>query len=135
MNPLSSQFPGKRVLVAEDYEINQEVIRDILELFECEVEIAENGQIAAEMFEQGQYDLIFMDIQMPVLDGYQATQAIRAKEKEGEHITIIALTANAMSGDREKCMEAGMDDYVPKPIETTTIEAMLSKYLSEKQKA
>lgn len=128
MGHIATKFSGLRVLIAEDYEINQEVIQDILELMECEVSIANNGAEAVEIQAQNAHDLIFMDIQMPIKDGYQATKEIRANEREGEHVIIIALTANAMSGDREKCLAANMDDYIPKPIEAHTIESALSKH-------
>ncbi|MEX1012891.1 MAG: response regulator [Waddliaceae bacterium] len=129
MNPLSKKFPGKKILVVEDYFINQEVIKDILELMECEVAIAENGVLALEKIEKEEYDLVFLDIQMPEKDGYQVAKEIREKEDSDEHIPLIALTASALSGDREKCLKEGMDDYLSKPIEPYQIEEILDKYL------
>jgi CheY-like chemotaxis protein len=129
MNKINTKYPGKRVLVAEDYLVNQEVTQDILELMEFEVDIAENGREAVEKHQKYVYDVILMDIQMPELDGYEATRLIRLKEGSSKHTTIIALTANALSGDKEKCIEAGMDDYIAKPIEATKLEQILRKYL------
>jgi len=125
------KFSGKRALVVEDYFINQEVTQDILELMGVDVEVAENGREALELYQNEKYDLIFMDIQMPEMDGYETTRKIRRSENEGHHVPIIALTANAISGDKEKCLEAGMDDYISKPIEVEKIEEILKKYLPE----
>jgi CheY-like chemotaxis protein len=129
MKKVTSKFPGKRALVVEDYFINQEVTQDILELMELDVEVAENGREALELYQKEKYDLIFMDIQMPEMDGYQTTKEIRRFENKEKRVPIIALTANALSGDREKCLEAGMDDYISKPIEAEKIEEILKKYL------
>ncbi len=129
MGKVIVQFPGKRILVAEDYFVNQEVTQDILELMGVQVEIAENGKEAVEKHRENSYDLILMDIQMPELDGFEATRQIRKLEGESKHTTIIALTANALAGDREKCLQAGMDDYLSKPIEAKKLEEILCKYL------
>lgn len=129
MGKVIVQFPGKRILVAEDYFVNQEVTQDILELMGVQVEIAENGREAVEKHKKSSYDLILMDIQMPELDGFEATREIRKLEGESKHTTIIALTANALAGDREKCLQAGMDDYISKPIEAKKLEEILLKYL------
>ncbi len=129
MAKVTSKFPGKKILIAEDYFVNQEVTQDILELMEFTVDVAENGREALEKYEQSSYDAILMDVQMPEMDGYQTTAEIRKKEQNGRRTPIIALTANAMSGDREKCLEAGMDDYLSKPIEATKLEEILKKYI------
>jgi len=129
MKKLLSKFPGKRVLVADDYFVNQEVTQDILELMEFEVEVAENGKEAFEKHQASKFDLILMDIQMPEMDGFEATKAIRSEENQEKHTPIIALTANALTGDREKCIDAGMDDYITKPIEADKLEEILQKYL------
>jgi CheY-like chemotaxis protein len=126
---ISSKFPGKRVLVAEDYFVNQEVTQEILEMMALEVDIAENGIEALNFYQIKDYDLILMDIQMPEMDGYQATQEIRKCEGNRKHIPIIGLTANALTGDREKCLEAGMNDYISKPIEAEKLEEILNKYI------
>lgn len=124
------KFSGKKVLVAEDYPINQEVSHDILQIFGCEVDIAENGSEVLEKYRKNSYDIIFMDIQMPEKDGYIATQEIRELEKGSKKKSIIvAMTANALLGDREKCLQAGMDDYIGKPIEISKIKEILEKYL------
>lgn len=129
MGKISSQFPGKRVLVADDYFINQEVTQNILELMSIEVDLAENGREAVKKHQERNYDLILMDIQMPDVDGFEATRTIRSFENGKKHTPIIALTANAISGDKERCVAAGMDDYISKPIETDKLEDLLKKYL------
>ncbi len=130
MTKIGSKFTGKRILVVEDYFINQEIVQDMLELMDCHVEIAEDGEEAIEKVDKNEYDLILMDIQLPEKDGYEVTREIRQQEKTGKkRKTIVALTANAMAGDREKCIEAGMDDYLSKPIDLTKLESILKKYL------
>ncbi len=116
------------VLVAEDNATNQEVISSILRKYGCRVSLVSNGREAVLGITEKDYDLIFMDCQMPVMDGYEATGVIRQKEGEngGEsHIPIIALTANALEGDREKCLAAGMDDYLSKPFKKNDILTLL----------
>lgn len=113
---------GLRVLVAEDNYVNQKVIRRQLERWGVQVEIAENGNEVLEWLSRAPFDLVLMDCQMPEMDGYEATRRIRAYEApRGLHIPIIALTANALEGDREKCLECGMDDYLSKPIDPTLL--------------
>ncbi|MGK7345933.1 MAG: PAS domain S-box protein [Candidatus Nitrospinota bacterium M3_3B_026] len=108
---------GLDILLAEDNPVNLRVAERTLEKMGHRVAVAENGKEAVEMWEKGDFDLVLMDVQMPEMDGFQAARAIREKEKtRGERIPIIALTARAMKGDREMCLEAGMDDYIPKPI-------------------
>ena len=119
------------VLVAEDNLTNQNVAAAMLRIFGCRVDLASNGREAVEAVSKETYDLVFMDCQMPVLDGYQATAAIRQFEKEkgvGKNIPIIALTANALEGDREKCLTAGMDDYLSKPFFKSQILAVLTSW-------
>lgn len=127
MKKTFTKFPGKKILIVEDYFVNQEVIRDLLQLMEVESDLAENGKEAVENFSKKPYDAILMDVQMPVMDGFQATKDIRKLEGSKRHL-IIALTANALTGDREKCLEAGMDDYLTKPIEAEKLEKILIKY-------
>ncbi|WP_300439864.1 ATP-binding protein [Zoogloea sp.] len=109
---------GLRVLLVEDNRVNQRLASRLLEKRGYEVSVAENGQIALAALEQGRFDAVLMDMQMPVMDGLEATRRIRANEAAGglARIPIIAMTANAMQGDRERCIEAGMDDYITKPI-------------------
>jgi len=123
------------VLVAEDNETNQEVVSAMLNKIGCKVTFVVNGQEAVDAVAEKSYNLIFMDCQMPVMDGYQATAAIRRREeKEGlkDHIPIIALTANALEGDREKCLSAGMDDYLSKPFKQDDIAAILARWSQQK---
>jgi len=135
MRKISSRFPGLKVLVVEDYFINQEVTKDILELLDCDVDIAENGLDALAMYGQGQYDLIFMDIQMPDIDGIEITKKIRGMPGAGKkRPVIIALTASALNDSRSECLAAGMDDYIAKPMEAEKIEDMLRKHFPDKVK-
>ncbi|GAF84947.1 unnamed protein product, partial [marine sediment metagenome] len=126
-----------KILLAEDNDINQEVVREILTQVGCAVDIVENGKQAAEAVLKKKYDMVLMDCQMPEMDGYEATQAIREQEKEGKvlyragnRLPIIALTANAVKGDRESCLEAGMDDYLSKPVEPFELIEMINSKLS-----
>jgi PAS domain S-box-containing protein len=120
------------ILVVEDYPINQQVAQLYLEQIGFSCHIASNGVEAVQSFAAHNYSLILMDCQMPDMDGYTATRKIRSQEEgSGKRIPIIALTAHAMSGDREKCLEAGMDDYLVKPIEPDHLQNMLQKWLPE----
>ncbi|MBK6939070.1 MAG: CHASE domain-containing protein [Planctomycetes bacterium] len=116
---------GLRVLLAEDNPINQKVARRMLDRLGCEVQVAENGQVAVELFAQGDYDVVLMDWHMPVLDGIEATKRIRAMER-ARHVPIIALTANAMPGDIDTCRLAGMDEFVAKPVTMERMQAVLA---------
>lgn len=127
-----SKFRGKKVLVVDDYYVNQEITRGLLELMDIQTDIAESGQIALELHAKNNYDAILMDIQMPEIDGYKVTKEIREREGSDKHTPIIALTANVKPGDREKCLEAGTDDYLGKPIDAEILEKMLLKFLSKK---
>ena len=121
------KFSGK-VLVAEDVKTNQMLIRMLLEKMGIEVTIAEDGNQVMQKVLAQKFDLILMDIQMPNMDGYEATKALRA---EGMTIPIVALTAGAMKGDDKKCIEAGCDDYLSKPILYPKLIEMLGKYLKK----
>jgi CheY-like chemotaxis protein len=103
------------ILVAEDNRVNQVVIQKMLERAGHRVTIAANGKIAVETLEKKPFDVVLMDIQMPEMDGLEATRVIRARER-GSHIPIVAVTAHAMAHHRNLCLEAGMDDYVTKPL-------------------
>ncbi|MFQ5328867.1 MAG: nitrate- and nitrite sensing domain-containing protein [Thermodesulfobacteriota bacterium] len=120
------------ILVAEDNLTNQKVARKILEKLGYTVDIAENGQAAVEALECHGYNLVLMDCQMPVMDGYEAVHEIRraASAVLNHEIPVIAMTANAMTGDREACLEAGMDDYIAKPVDPATLAATLERWLS-----
>lgn len=117
------------VLVAEDDQINQQVARRLLEKEGFEVVIVENGLETLEEIKQNSYDLLLMDVNMPEMDGLEATAKIRELEQgSGDHLPIIALTAGAMDGDRELCLEAGMDDYISKPIQKNALEKNLQRW-------
>ncbi len=129
----TSKFKAK-ALVAEDNIINQKLIRRTLEDLGLDITLANNGLEAFEKRKNGEFDVIFMDIQMPVLDGIEATQEILDYEEDFEvpHIPIIALTANALKGDRERFMDAGMDEYTTKPLVRTELTSLLNHFLSHK---
>jgi CheY-like chemotaxis protein len=117
-------------LLAEDNIVNQKLIVRLLEKLDYEVRVAADGQAALAEWQTGRFDLIFMDCQMPRMDGYEATRAIRRLENEQVHTPIVALTAHAMQGDDEKCLAAGRDDYLTKPIDRVALEACLDRFLS-----
>ncbi|MBM3752530.1 MAG: PAS domain S-box protein [Acidobacteria bacterium] len=118
-----------RVLLAEDNAVNQKVALRMLEKLGVEATLAKDGETAVTAALQGGFDVILMDCQMPALDGYQATESIRESERRmGAHVPIVALTANAMQGDRENCVAAGRDDYLPKPVRADELEKMLVKW-------
>ena len=123
-------FAGVRVLVVEDMPINQMLMINILERIGCKVDTAANGMEAIDILKSMKHDIVFMDCQMPEMDGFEATNKIRKIEKEkGGHIPIIALTADAMLDDKEKCIRLGMDDYLNKPVKPENIEMMLKKHV------
>ncbi|MDF1555010.1 MAG: response regulator [Deferrisomatales bacterium] len=121
------------VLLVEDNRVNQEVAKDLLELLGCRAEVAGNGREAVAAVTGTRYDLILMDCQMPVMDGYEATRQIRRLQEEGlapgPRTPVVAMTAHAMHGDREQCLAAGMDDYLAKPFRYATLEEMLQRWL------
>jgi CheY-like chemotaxis protein len=117
-----------RILVAEDNLVNQKLIRRLLEKLGHQVEVANNGREAVIVFAQSTFDLIIMDIQMPELDGLEAAGRIRAAEdQQGLHTPIVALTANAMVGDEDRCMAAGMDAYLSKPVQLATLASTITR--------
>lgn len=126
--PFASHFKGVRVLVAEDNETNQVVAETILEQLGCEVSLVGTGQEAIDRIFAGDYDLVLMDCQMPVLDGYEATRRIRSMESDvgRRPIRIVAMTANAQADDRARCLASGMDDYISKPFVTDDLIKVLS---------
>ncbi|MGH9548856.1 MAG: response regulator, partial [Terriglobales bacterium] len=118
------------ILIVEDHAINQEVAQLLLRDLGFEAHIASNGRHALEMIQKRSYNLIFMDCQMPELDGFGATSAIRKNEtRTGKHIPIVAMTAHAMEGSREQCLSAGMDDYISKPIDPDLLQEIVEKWL------
>jgi signal transduction histidine kinase len=119
-----------RVLVAEDNPVNQRLVKAMLSRLGLDTDSANNGAEAVAMLQECRYDAVLMDCQMPVMDGYQATIEIRRSQSAGtRHVPIIALTANVMEGDRKKCLDAGMDDYLSKPYTLRDLERMLTRWL------
>jgi CheY-like chemotaxis protein len=132
----TSQAPGTaasptpavgRVLLVEDHPVNQAYARDALVSMGCRVDLANNGREAVEMFRAREYELVLMDCQMPELDGWEATRQIRAMEGAGKRVYIAALTAGAYEGDRERCLEAGMDDFLAKPFRIQDLKRLLER--------
>ena len=129
-----------RILLVEDNPVNQTLAVRLLEKRGYTVTITGNGREALAAYEEAQFDLVLMDVQMPEMDGFEATATIREKEKiSGTHIPIVAMTANALKGDQERCLEAGMDGYISKPVRTTelfaVIEGLLDKAATERAEA
>ena len=125
-------FDGMKILLAEDNDLNWEIAEDILSEVGFELERAENGKICVEMFaasEKGYYDLVLMDIRMPVMNGYDAAREIRALEREDRDLPIIAMTADAFSEDIQHALECGMNAHVSKPIDVDRLMEVLKKYL------
>ncbi len=126
------RWPGparpRRILLAEDNPTNRILALRILEKRGHKVLVAENGKEAVDLLEQHEVDLVLMDVQMPVMGGFEATVAIRERERStGRHMPIIAMTAHAMKGDRERCLDAGMDDYISKPIDSAKLLALVDR--------
>lgn len=127
--PATRPPAGLRVLVAEDNKVNQMVVLRVLAKLGLRADAVTTGDAAVVAVATATYDLVLMDGQMPVMDGYDATRAIRAQERPGTHLPIVALTANALDGDRERCLEAGMDDYLAKPVQAAALAEMVGKWL------
>ncbi len=129
----STSLPNVHILLAEDNRVNQEVAQHMLQSFGCTVDIADNGLETLKAVGQNTYDLVFMDCMMPEMDGYQATAEIRRQQNAGKlaRFPIIALTANAIEGDREKCLIAGMDDYLSKPFKTESLKRIIKAWVKK----
>jgi len=130
-NPVPVPF---RFLLVEDNEMNQKIIVKMLAKYNMFCDIAGSGVEALKAVQEREYDLIFMDCQIPDMDGYETTRCIRKWEGERRHIPIVAMTANAMEGDREKCLQAGMDDYISKPVDFKLLLNIIKRYTAEKKK-
>jgi hypothetical protein len=117
-----------RILVVEDHWANQKLLEAMLKQRGHEVRCSENGLEAVNLTLSEEFDLVLMDCNMPVLDGFEATERIRARKGPNDKVPIIAVTANAMKGDRDKCMAAGMDDYITKPVQRQKLHEMIAKW-------
>ena len=135
VEPVRKDDARGRILLAEDYEGNIIVAVAILEDQGYEVSVARNGKQALEALTRDDFDLVLMDVQMPEMDGYEATQLIRTEQAEGRmsDVAIIGVTANALAGDRQKCLDAGMDDYISKPFTPLQLDHMINKYLKTRR--
>lgn len=127
--PVGTGASDISILVVEDNFVNRKVCQKILERHGCRVHFAENGQEALNRIDVQNYDLVLMDLQMPVMDGFETTLAIRARDrKAGRHTPIVALTAHAMRGDKEKCLAIGMDDYLTKPVKPQDLDQVVARW-------
>jgi signal transduction histidine kinase/CheY-like chemotaxis protein len=122
---------GARVLIAEDNAVNQRVARRFLERLGCEVTVVDDGAQAVEALGRSSYDFVLMDMQMPIMDGLEASRRIRAQERAGNRVPIVALTADAMVGTLERCLAAGMDDYLTKPLDAKRLEDVLTRFVAK----
>ena len=118
-----------RVLVVEDQELNREVVEGMLRSIGLEVDAAADGQQALDKLSRTSYDVVLMDCQMPVMDGFSATTKLRRRERAGDHVPVIALTADTTLDAQDACIAAGMDDYLGKPLRSTTLHTVLARYL------
>jgi len=130
VGPTLGTSPACRVLVAEDNFVNQQVIVAMLRKLGLESTLVEDGDAAVQATAGGAFDLVLMDCQMPVMDGFEATREIRSRPTRGARPWIVAVTANAMSGDAERCRAAGMDDYISKPISIDDLRRVAAPWLT-----
>jgi PAS domain S-box-containing protein len=135
--PLKERRPEDvlRILIAEDNPVNQLLISRLLEKRGHAIKVAGNGRLALESLQEAAYDLVLMDVQMPEMDGMEATRVLRERESNtGRHITVVGVTAHAMAGDRERCLEAGMDGYLSKPIRPKELDELLERLVAAKRR-
>ncbi len=118
-----------RVLLAEDNLVNQKVALTLLSRFGIKADVVATGVEALDALVGVSYDLVLMDCQMPEMDGYEATRRLRERERGRRRLPVVAMTANAMVGDRERCLEAGMDDHIPKPVRVPDLHRALARWL------
>ena len=140
MEELEENFDlnGKRVLLAEDNDLNWEIAEELLSELGLNLERAENGQICIEMFQKspiGYYDAVLMDLRMPVMTGYEAAWGIRKQERSDANLPIIAMTADAFSEDIKRCLDCGMNAHIAKPIDVREVSRLLEKYIRERNNA
>ena len=130
--PPNAPSPETRILVAEDNPINRKLAEKLFSKLGFAASFAENGFQVLEMLEDSGFDMIFMDCQMPEMDGYEATRRIRNLDSPAKDVPIIAMTANAMAGDRDACIEAGMSDYISKPIRLSELKEKIEAWSKAK---
>ncbi len=130
-------FEGLKVLLVEDNAVNQKVAKSLLVRMGCGVDTASNGIEAIATLQQKAFDVVFMDCQMPLMDGLDATRRIRAGQagERSQGVWILAMTAHAMPGDRERCIEAGMNDYLTKPVRMSDLQQALQRLLTRQESA
>ncbi|HWI11244.1 MAG TPA: response regulator, partial [Burkholderiaceae bacterium] len=117
------------VLLVEDDLVNQMVVEEMLKMLGCEVEVVADGELAHRAAGAGVYDIVFMDCHMPVMDGYEATRRIRAAEQgSGKRVPIVALTADSLATDRQRCLDAGMDGFMTKPVSSAQLSAAIERW-------
>jgi hypothetical protein len=123
-----SRSLGYHVLVVDDIETNRRVAGHMLRRIGCTFDLVDGGSAALAALAENHYDVVLMDCQMPDMDGYETTAEIRSREAGGARIPIVAMTANAMAGDRIRCLEAGMDDYLSKPVQPAAVAAAVERW-------
>jgi CheY-like chemotaxis protein len=128
-------FDGVQMLLVDDNAVNVRVAAAMLGKLGCRVKVARNGVEALTMWANASFDAVLMDCQMPEMDGYTATRELRKRERDGSRLPVIAMTASAMVGDRERCLEAGMDDYITKPVSLAVLAETLARWLKISERA